>query len=38
VLRRGGPVQAMAAKGLMTLDEPGARLDGLEASRGTALW
>lgn len=32
-----GAYQAMAARGLMTLDEPGARLDGLEATRGTAL-
>jgi hypothetical protein len=32
-----GAYQAMAAKGLMTLDEPEASLDGLEATRGTAL-
>ena len=35
--RMRGAYQAMAARGLMTLDELGARLDGLEASRGTAL-
>jgi len=35
--RERGVYQAMAARGLMTLDELEARLDGLEASRGTAL-
>jgi hypothetical protein len=35
--RMRGAYQAMAARGLMTFDELGARLDGLEASRGTAL-
>ncbi len=35
--RTRGACQAMAARGLMTLDEPGARLEELEATRGTAL-
>lgn len=35
--RMRGAYQAMAARGLMTLDELGTRLDGLEATRGTAL-
>ena len=35
--RMRGAYQAMAARDLITFDELGARLDGLEASRGTAL-
>jgi hypothetical protein len=35
--RMRGAYQAMAARGLMTFDEPGATLDGLQATRGTAL-